>query len=168
MLETFLELCSSRVQMGFTALSWLCANLSDLEPPVCCTLLLGVCTEKVFLRGVCLAAHPVCWGAVLGWQKAKGQAWPSSTSAQLFLATWAALQPARSLDLQRSSAVSSFSASAMVPAPHYLTRLPWSAAGASLWSTRGCKHGFVLHKAASAPSHGPLVVSSVSSKRRRL
>lgn len=56
---------------------------------------------------------------------------------------------------------------ALVPLGWYplpLTGLLWSAAGTSLWSAQGCKCGFILHKAAPAPEHGPLIIWSVSSK----
>lgn len=71
-LETFLELCSSRVQMGFTALSWLCANLSDLEPPVGCTLLLGVCTEQSFSKGSLSGSPPGVLGCCAGVAEGEG------------------------------------------------------------------------------------------------
>lgn len=39
-LETLEALCSSRVQMSFTALSWLqCVDLGDLDSPRGCTFL---------------------------------------------------------------------------------------------------------------------------------
>lgn len=129
--------------------------------------MLSVCTEQSFSKGS--LSDPVCWGGFA--RRAEGerastillkQSCADVGVLEQSLGCFSASQepgPAEEQPCQQ------LNAPGMVPTPHPLTGLPSSAAEVSLWSAQDCKHGCVLHKATPAPSLGPLVICSISSKQ---